>query len=207
MSRMARSEWPFRRSRKAIEKRIANSSMASASRCRSRWGAAIRIAPNAAMMASSDPLGTNLASSSLIISDRKERGWRDASNLNWAKNETANSATYPVLGTCSAGMPAGGGVLAPAPAVGGTMEWQPASLQPASPHSPGVIARKLLLSGTAVAIALALAAAVWAQTGSPMMPSSPYTAPAASAPMKPNTSGAESLAATREKTVSCRPGR
>src|SRR5207302_8157977 len=81
------------------------------------------------------------------------------------------------------------------------------SLQPASPHSPGVIARKLLLSGTAVAIALVLAAAVWAQTGSPMMRSSPYTAPAASAPMKPNTSGAESLAATREKTVSCRPGR
>ena len=94
MSRMARSGWPFRRSRKAIGKRIANSSMASASRCRSRWGAAIKIAPNAAMMASSDPLDTHLASSSLIISDRKERV-RDASSLNWVKKRDGEQRNLP----------------------------------------------------------------------------------------------------------------
>jgi hypothetical protein len=44
-----------------------------------------------------------------------------------------------------------------------------------------------LLSGTALAVALVLAASVSAQTGSPMTPSSPYTAPSVStvAPMEP----------------------
>jgi hypothetical protein len=46
---------------------------------------------------------------------------------------------------------------------------------------------KHLLSGTAFAAALVLAAPVWAQTSSPMAPSSPSTAPSAStaAPMEP----------------------
>jgi hypothetical protein len=79
-----------------------------------------------------------------------------------------------------------------APVSGGILEWQPAPLQSASPQASrnppgGSIVMKHLLSGTAFAAALVLAAPVWAQTSSPMAPSSPSTAPSAStaAPMEP----------------------
>ena len=55
-------------------------------------------------------------------------------------------------------------------------------------HPPGgSTVMKHLLSGTAVAAVLVLAAPVWAQTRSPTAPSSPSTAPSAStaAPMEP----------------------
>jgi hypothetical protein len=42
-------------SRNAVGNRIAYSSIACANRCRSRWGAAIKTAPRAAIMASSAP--------------------------------------------------------------------------------------------------------------------------------------------------------
>jgi hypothetical protein len=60
--------------------------------------------------------------------------------------------------------------------------------KPSRNHPPGgSTVMKHLLSGTAVAAVLVLAAPVWAQTRSPTAPSSPSTAPSAStaAPMEP----------------------